>query len=60
MKDTMDEQGVGATAFDLSNNQNPWPYAKAFHTKSIVPKPTNEAAKKVNESEIMRHVNQGR
>ena len=51
------EQDVGATAFDLPNNQNPWPYRPAYHGNTHVPRPTNNAAKMVDASKIMRHVN---
>lgn len=60
MKESIDEQGVGATAFDLPNDQNPWPYKRAYHTNMRVPKPTNESAKKVDHAKIMRQVTEGR
>ncbi len=52
----MNEQGVGATAFDLANNQNPQPHAPIYHTKMRVPTPTNAAAKIVDHAKVMRAV----
>ncbi|MDP4145596.1 MAG: hypothetical protein Q8936_14110 [Bacillota bacterium] len=54
--ETQAKEGVGATAFDLPNSENPMPHAPIFHTKAKVPRRTNEAAKIVNGSKIMRQV----
>jgi hypothetical protein len=56
MKEENGDQGVGATAFDLPNSQNPKPHAPIFHTKVVVPRPTNSAAKVVHGNEVMRQV----
>ena len=56
MKEDNGEQGIGATAFDLSNSQNPTPHAKPFYGSTHVPHPTNSAAKRVNGAEIMDQV----
>lgn len=54
------EQNVGATAFDLANNQNPRPHFKAYYGNQHVPHPTNEKAKNVPRETIMRQVNEGK
>jgi len=59
MKDTND-QGVGATAFDYSNDQHPAYTNNIYHTNMRVPHPTNNAAKMVNASEIMGQVNEAK
>ena len=46
-------QGVGATAFDLPNNQNPKPRSPIHYGDQYVPRPTNEAAKQVNHAKVM-------
>lgn len=46
--------GVGVTAFDLPNNQNPRPIAPIHYGNQYVPNPTNSAAKIVNPEMVMR------
>jgi len=52
----VNDEGVGATEFDLPNSQNPAPHFKAMYGNTPVPHPTNSAAKKVNGSAIMSAV----
>jgi len=56
MKEDNGDQGVGATAFDLPNSQNPRPHDKAFYGSTPVPHPTNSAAKRVDHAKIMGQV----
>lgn len=60
MKEENGSQDVGATAFDYPNEQHPNYENKIYHTRMKVPHPTNAAAKVVNATEIMRHVNEGK
>lgn len=59
MKDNND-QGVGATAFDLPNSQHPMYENKIYYTNHKVPRPTNIAAKIVNAAKIMNQVNEAK
>jgi hypothetical protein len=56
MKEENGDQGVGATAFDMPNSQHPRYENNIYHTKIRVPHPTNESAKRVDGSKIMRQV----
>jgi hypothetical protein len=53
-------QGVGATAFDLPNNQNPRPPAAIHYGNPYVPHPVNREAMQVNGEAIMRQVNEAK
>lgn len=53
-------QDVGATAFDLPNSQHPGYENKIYHTKDRVPHPSNNAAKVVDHSKVMRQVLQAK
>ncbi len=46
-------EGVGATEFDLPNSQNPKPHAPIFHTKVKIPHPENNAAKMTDRARVM-------
>lgn len=50
------DEGVGATEFDLPNSQNPRPQAPIFHTNERVPRPTNNQAKITNHAKVMGQV----
>lgn len=52
--------GVGVTAFDLPNSQNPTPHAPIHYGNQTVPHPTNSAAKVVNHDACMRAVLEGK
>ncbi len=41
---------------ELANNQNPKPYAKAYHTSKSVPHPCNYEAEKAKPEKIMGQV----
>jgi len=56
MKEENGSQDVGATAFDLANNQNPEPHAPIFYGSTKVPHPTNAAAKITPKDAVMRAV----
>lgn len=58
----MDEmkQDLGSTAFELPNNEHPFPTFKAKYGMTPVPHPTNAAAKVVHADAIMRAVNEGK
>ncbi len=45
--------GVGVTAFDYPNGQHPGYENKIYYGNQNVPRPTNEAAKKVNGAEVL-------
>jgi len=45
--------GVGVTAFDMPNMQNPQPHAPIYYGNQNVPRPTNNAAKMVNGAEVL-------
>jgi len=49
----MDDKAPG---LEIANNQNPEPYAPAYHTKKAVPHPCNSQAEKVQASKVMRQV----
>lgn len=53
----MDDKAHG---LDLPNNQNPEPYAPAYHGKIPVPHPTNKAAKVVLSGKVMRQVQEAK
>ena len=55
-KEMNGDQGVGATAFDLPNDQHPNYENKIYHTGVKVPHPCNEAAKRVDHAKVMRQV----
>lgn len=55
----MNEQGVGATAFDLPNDQNPRPFAKPYYGNQNVPAPTRNN-QFVNPEAAMRAVNEAK
>lgn len=52
--------GVGVTAFDLPNNQNPKPHAPMHYGNQYVPHPNNYAAMKVDHAKVMRQVNEAK
>ena len=54
------QEGVGATAFDLPNSQHPGYENKIHYGDQRVPHPTNSAAKIVRPDEIMRAVLEGK
>jgi hypothetical protein len=56
----MDKQDVGATAFDLPNDQMPIKPFKAYYGSTKVPTPTNHKAMETNGSEVMRAVLEGK
>lgn len=60
MKENSMSESVGATAFDLPNSQNPQPHFKAMYGNQHVPHPTNEKAKKVDHSKVMRQVREAK
>lgn len=49
-------QDVGATAFDLPNDQDPRPHFHPFYGSEHVPHPTNASAKVVDKSKVMGQV----
>ena len=53
MKEENGNQDVGATAFDLRNNEAPKNYNNIYHTNKRVPHPTNHAAKVCPGNEAM-------
>lgn len=56
MKEDNGDQGVGATAFDYPNSQNPKPHAKPFYGNQRVPKPCNHEAMKTPREAVMSAV----
>lgn len=54
MKEENGSQGVGATAFDYPNSQDPKPRAPIHYGSQYIPKPTNAAAKITPKAEVMR------
>jgi hypothetical protein len=56
MREDDGDQGAGATAFDLSNGQNPRPHAPIYYGNQHVPKPTNAAAKITEHAKVMSQV----
>lgn len=53
-------EDVGATAFDLPNDNNPKPIAPMYYGNQHVPKPCNVAAQKVDAVKVMDHVLYGK
>lgn len=49
-----------APYLDLPNDQNPKPMSHAFYGNRNVPRRTNEGAKYVDPSAVMRAVNEGK
>jgi hypothetical protein len=58
MKDN--DQGVGATAFDLPNSQHPYKENKIRYGNQRVPTPCNYKAEKVEPSRVMKAVLEGK
>jgi hypothetical protein len=60
MKEDNGAQGVGATAFDLPNSQNPKPRAPIHYGPQHVPHPCNYKAEMVDHAKVMRQVNEAK
>ena len=60
MKEENGSQDVGATAFDLPNNQNPKPRAAIHYGNLHVPRPNNSEAMKTPHEAVMRAVLTGK
>lgn len=60
MKEDNGSQDVGATAFDYPTGQHPNYENRIYHTKVVVPRPTNAAAKVVDHAKVMTQVLTGK
>jgi hypothetical protein len=56
----MNDENVGATAFDLPNSQHPDRRMPMYYGNQHVPHPTNSSAKIVHDLEVMRAVREGK
>jgi hypothetical protein len=56
----MNKESVGASEFDLSNSQYPYAKPEIRYGNHHVPRPSNEAAKRVDHAKVMRQVREAR
>lgn len=60
MKELPVSETIGMTAFDLSNNQYPYPKPEIKYGDQYVPRPNNSAAMKTDHAKVMRQVREAK